>query len=472
MKQNQDNSQIELLIEKLASKEDDAFDYRSIAKNLANILAKMQSPFVYAVCGGWGTGKSTFLKFLINELPSFKDKVIIIYFNAWRASIHKNILVAFVHEIYSQILSFTNDKKMTSSTELGEVAKKLFDDSIAIALGLLGTAGQSIHKVYKDLKTGFTDGLKKQLEAESEIRDRFKALGNKLSETDHTVYVLIDELDRCTPKSVVNILESIKMLFFGSDELLNAIKEKNGKEPEKHKVPFKYIISMDEDYVSKAFARFYKLDLIEARYYTSKFIHGKYHFPNKDWKVFVEKIINRLPENKEWIMEGSIKDFSEILSISDVSSPREANRILGYLFFWQQRDFEGVEKELKSRSPINKTYEENYVIVHHIINLHLLAIACIKVLFPSEMELVIKRNTFFYIFDFAQDDKIIADNLKSLSTENNPDSISKLKLNEFLYKTSKYIFKVFNNSAKHLNEQQRSDILKPIKKFIELEYKN
>jgi hypothetical protein len=221
----------------------------------------------------------------------------------------------------------------------------------------------------------------------------------RMLKNEITVYVIIDELDRCTPAEVVKIIESIRVLFFYNDELEQKIKKRNGtlKQDDELEIPFKYIISFDEQYVAKAFRQHYHLDgLEEAFEYISKFIQFKYHFTKRNFAKYIKSIIDNFSFREQYFPNDSAVDLANIIDALDIEHPRQVRRITVYLIEWQKRLFHNSlgDEQRKFYEKITQEYrnEEYQSLVLRTINCYLFLAASVKVRFPAYYDKIIQKD--------------------------------------------------------------------------------
>lgn len=399
---NADNS-VELLLEKLPDLDHDAFKFREIAMDMARVIRISKPPFVYAICGTWGTGKSTLLKFLLDFLSSSStdekpnQKSILIYFNAWHASINSNYLAVLVKEIIDQINNSKIIKQSKFKKDLKKLGKSLINAAVK-SFAEWNVGGRFIFSFFKSIKMDHTDEFIKNLDATKEVKERFNEISKNLGEKNITAFILIDELDRCSPHIVVKIIEAIRLIFGGHDELYYAAQAINKSTKNDFSslppIPFKYILTIDENYVASAFSDYYKIDIDEAHRYFAKFIQMKYHFPAKKWGIFVKNIFD-LSQNNEWFcLDNSKEDFSNFLESFNIEASRDAHRILAYLIIWQKRFFDpqapaSIIHLLKSFDHNN---EKKKKVLLRAINCILFVFAVIKVRYPSQVSFVLDEN--------------------------------------------------------------------------------
>lgn len=397
----------EILMERIAGQDDDTFGYCEISKSIAETIITNKPPFVYAICGGWGTGKSSFLNLMVNHFFAPGDQKqstvyqeknrVVTYFNAWRASLHSDILFAFVYEIFTQLRESKAIRSLKMEKKLFKKSIKTITNETAKILGEIKSVKPLLSAFRKS--AGFFDKdmvevMKSAEAARASFEDICRILKNEI-----TVYVIIDELDRCTPAKVVKIIESIRMLFLYKDELEQKIKKKSGtlSQDDELGIPFKYIISFDEQYVAKAFREHYHLDSLEEAFeYISKFIQFKYHFTKRNFVQYIKSIIDDFSFRDEYFPLGSEVDLSNIINALNVEHPRQVRKITVYLIEWQKRFFDDSfsDKKRKLFEKISQKYssDEYRSLVLRTINCYLFLTASIKVHFPAYYDTILQKD--------------------------------------------------------------------------------
>lgn len=203
-------------------------------------------PVSVGVFGDWGSGKSSILKMMYEELKpdkdDIKDETLVLYFNGWVFEGYDDAKAALLESI---IREFEKNKKL--SARIGDQATKLLKSvnwmrvlglgfkKIALpAITAYATGGLSlIPYLANELKNQKPDDILKQLQGEEgenflsglikdkkeeseaiavrEFRDDFDELIKK-SEIKKLV-VIIDDLDRCTYERIIDNLEAIKLFL-------------------------------------------------------------------------------------------------------------------------------------------------------------------------------------------------------------------------------------------------------------------
>ncbi len=210
---------------------------------IARDIADGCPPFVFAVHGDWGAGKTSFLRQLEVELcgrstmgpqPDEQKRrhkdighVFPVWFEAWRYQNEPAPVVALIHEMYRQLPThkklWAHIKKWTSISVKGmfgalqEVSAELEADAdvpfVGKATGKVGaTVENPLHSIRREAERWDTENLAGVLSTDR-IRGLLsdgiaELLGGK---EERRVCVIIDDLDRCQPDAVWRLLEGIKI---------------------------------------------------------------------------------------------------------------------------------------------------------------------------------------------------------------------------------------------------------------------
>lgn len=199
-------------------------------------------PITMGVFGDWGSGKSSILKILSEQLKEEEDGTFVLYFNGWLFEGYDDAKAALLESI---IKEFEENKRF--APEVKQKAKKLIKSvnwmrilglgfkniALPVASAYL-TGGVSIlpflagklskidsSDIIDNLKgdeaEGFLKSLVKDLPEEDpsmlvrEFRENFKELikESKISK----LVIIIDDLDRCQPDRIIENLEAIKLFL-------------------------------------------------------------------------------------------------------------------------------------------------------------------------------------------------------------------------------------------------------------------
>ncbi len=199
-------------------------------------------PVTIGVFGDWGSGKSSIMKIIQEELSKLEDGTFVLYFNGWVFEGYDDAKAALLESI---IKAFSDNKKFGSKVKdqtqkllksvkwmrvLGFGFKNIVLPTTTAyftgGLSLLPFLAQSLAKVNpKDLAENLQgekaeEYLKSFIKEKDqndetilvrEFRDDFTEMIEK-SKIKKLV-VLIDDLDRCTPDRIIENLEAIKLFL-------------------------------------------------------------------------------------------------------------------------------------------------------------------------------------------------------------------------------------------------------------------
>lgn len=297
-------------------------------------------PVTIGVFGDWGSGKSSILKIVEEELTGgeedgFKDGTLVLYFNGWVFEGYDDAKAALLESIIEKF-----DKHKTIGNKVKDKTAKLFKS--VKWMRLLGlsfkkviipgaaaylTGGASLLPFLvnefsqlqpKDLAEKLTgegaedflkDIIKKNENEEvtivREFRDDFKEMIDK-SEIKKLV-VIIDDLDRCTPDRLIENLEAIK-LFLNVEKTAFVI----GADPRivRHAIEHRYKTDSienadDPDSRNKRIVSDYLEKLIQIPYYLPKLTDSEVEtyltllFCKKTMEDDFSKVIEAFKKNRE-----------------------------------------------------------------------------------------------------------------------------------------------------------------------------
>jgi predicted KAP-like P-loop ATPase len=223
----------------------DYLNFGEVAEITADIVSSPPMlPISIGIFGNWGSGKSSILKLVENELKKDNEKYLIINFDAWLYQGYDDARMTLMETIVTNLQQAAKDNE-TILTKIKNLFLRidylrlagLVGEGIALANGI-PTGGalfkttnmlaslkdgiqtqdeyQSIATTTKDIgeKLG---GIIKPLEGENPPQhiDAFRAeYKSVINDIEKTIVVIIDNLDRCTPANAIQTLEAIRLFLF------------------------------------------------------------------------------------------------------------------------------------------------------------------------------------------------------------------------------------------------------------------
>jgi hypothetical protein len=199
-------------------------------------------PATIGVFGDWGGGKSTLIELVKSSLASQAEResgVVVLSFNGWLFEGYEGAKTALMGTILEELQeheTFVNK----ASDKAKKLLKSLFRrvDWMKASLGLakfaggivtashggsllLLSGGADLAGIAKEAKEIIKDGPKEEDKEEIETRRQIQNFRNDfelmLNESKITrLVIIIDDLDRCSPDTIIPTLEAIKLFLFVS----------------------------------------------------------------------------------------------------------------------------------------------------------------------------------------------------------------------------------------------------------------
>lgn len=230
--------QYALLNDRPASSSDDCLDTREAASELANILlaSKQNSPFVLAVDGDWGVGKSSLLQQICEQLAPLKDSeksgspgkrrrripwlrakwddsdVKCVQFNAWTAE-NSSVLESLITTVLYQLdPNFVRRQAHRLARHKGLLS--VLRVSFSVVAGVFGLS-RSVNDALASLAVSPRSRM--------EVRDTVQGILNKWlagsgngkrrpnGKNERSLIIFVDDLDRCSSDTVLQMCEVIKL---------------------------------------------------------------------------------------------------------------------------------------------------------------------------------------------------------------------------------------------------------------------
>lgn len=356
----------------------DFLDYDYLIKVLKDIVNNDELlPASIGIYGDWGSGKSSLMQMCKSQLEQEDDNIKCLIFNGWLFESYddaKTAILGTILDEISQNMTLSEKAKkilngLYSSVDKFKLLTKVGKTGLDLVLtGGLGTlANMTIDSIIKQIPSVSVDSdrIKESVHDElsnKELRDDIRKFQKNFSELLEEskiskLIVFVDELDRCTPDTILNTLEAIKLfLFNGNVAFIVGADERHISYAVKSK--FKDIegiqINIGKEYLEKLIQypiRIPRLNEEEVEIYIAALLLQK-ELPNQLFEKWIEKVkeerkkdfikfsVNKIDysDDEYFLYVQNIKEclfiakqLSGILSKALHGNPRQCKRFLNSL---------------------------------------------------------------------------------------------------------------------------------------------
>ena len=171
----------------------------------------IETPLTIGIFGSWGSGKSTLLGMLERQLrdPGNRQKFLCVKFNPWIFRKEKNLLIPLLHAIRDAMMEDFGGKFKDSAARISDVLVHVGADLLLrhITMGKVTLDNlEKYEKAYLERKGTVDNQLRN-------LRATLAEQAKKLHEGGATMVLLIDDLDRCDPTEMIDLLEALKLFL-------------------------------------------------------------------------------------------------------------------------------------------------------------------------------------------------------------------------------------------------------------------
>lgn len=319
-----------------------------LAKAITNY--NENSGLVIGIYGGWGTGKTSIINMIENEISNLEDdKIIFIRFSPWNYSDKDSLIRLFFKSL---------------KIKLNIHHKKNIDNAInnyLDALDILTLVPGVNYTIVGIIKT-FIKFFRKNNES-LDLEANKKSLEKQLSAINKKIIVVIDDLDRLTNIQIRETFQLVKQVA----DFTNLI----------------YILSMDREVVARAVT---EVQNIDGNDYLEKIVQIPFEIP----KIGKDKLQNILNSKIEKIIESS-RDKIEI-----------------NINYWSKVYFKCIEPYINTIRDVNRvinTFQFRFpVLKQETCFEDLFAITVLEVLDPKLYKWIRENKSFLLSQSYSSDD--------------------------------------------------------------------
>ena len=277
---------------------------------LTQFITSFEQSIVLCIDGGWGQGKTTFIKMWQQYLKN--QHIPTIYFNAWESDYTDDALIALIGEISLAIDNLSGEAESKAKGLLSIIKDKIRylikDGSSKEWLTIVSAIGSSISKghIKADKIAEFATNLNAALakdqiekyEKSKQVLLEFKQALSRLAECYSSneekkpLVIFIDELDRCRPDFAIEVLEKAKHLF-NVDNII-------------------FVLATDKTQLSHSIRAVYGQGL-DVNGYLRRFIDFDYLLPPSSDELYIIHLMNKFSLGKYFQTKDTNVPASEFL---------------------------------------------------------------------------------------------------------------------------------------------------------------
>lgn len=271
--------------------QNDVLNRKDNIETLTSFITSFEQSIVLCIDGGWGQGKTTFIKMWEKYLH--QQSIPTIYFNAWESDYTDDALIALIGEINlaAEKLAIQDKNEAEKSIKKIYGFAANFLKATAPTLANLGIKAVSGGLTNSDELTKTLSSLSESLVQEHirQYKQSRKTLGNfkkTLSELarsyangnkDTPLVIFIDELDRCRPNFAIQVLEKAKHLF-NVDNII-------------------FVLAADKSQLAHSIRAVYGQGL-DVNGYLRRFIDFDYLLPSPVGSVYIKYLVTKMGFDK------------------------------------------------------------------------------------------------------------------------------------------------------------------------------
>lgn len=319
----------------------DLFEIRKYIDGLTRFIETCNTPMTISIQGSWGTGKTSIMQIIKNNLDKEKTTQNI-WFNTWQFS-QFNLEEKLPLVMLGKLVSAVADKQ---ADKVKQTVERLFEGIGRLAIGYVSGGASN----GDDIKNLFTEDFIGQMDS---LKSTFQSLVDSKAGEDGRVVIFVDDLDRLEPRKAVELLEVLK-LFLDCQKCV-------------------FVLAIDYDVVCRGVATKYGNDMDEqkGRSFFDKIIQVPFKMPVAEYNI-KHYITDCFEQIGIPCSDSEVGTYENLIKYSIGTNPRSMKRLFNsYLLLTIVVSEEVLESDknkqllfavLCLQSSFEKTY--NYIVTN------------------------------------------------------------------------------------------------------------
>jgi len=307
----------------------------TILKFIEAFSESLNNNKILALYGNWGSGKTSLIKYIQKKLDSEEYKTI--YFETWKYEKDDNLALSLVDVIINETdrrsKQIIDDFKQSSFSLFKNFAK-----SATFNLPLVSFNADTLLSGIEEDEKNKVESLslhEKMLQFES----NYKKIEHKIiKNSDKKIVIFIDDLDRCEPENILNLLSALKHFFSHGENTI-------------------FFCAIDKAAVTKAVQHKYQ-DVIKSEEYLEKIFDISFNMP-------IDFNIKDLLEY--YFLPGPAGIIQKYLKAIDFTNPRHLKKVLNKYLVLKFIQDKGIDYEDLIPTPNENNWINEILILHFII---------------------------------------------------------------------------------------------------------
>lgn len=286
-------------------KQDDAFNFIVKAEAIRYFLEynveSLLDNKMLALYGNWGSGKTSMMRHIEKEIN--KDIYFPIFFEAWGHEQDDNLALSLCDALTNSVQN-GNTEIIQSFRKTAIAVLKGFTSGINIKLSDPTNSFEVTFdgkNTVEALESAMEEKLKKSFFIENlEFKEKFKKVEELILMNSGAtrIIVFVDDLDRCEPDNVLNLITAMKLFFTYGEKTI-------------------FMAGLDKEAITKAVVTKYK-DVVKSEEYLEKVFDISFSIPKS---FSLQKYLGQYFEDETELLE----DFFQSIG---VTNPRHLKKVL------------------------------------------------------------------------------------------------------------------------------------------------